>query len=398
MTRVAIIGGGACGLWCANALKRNKPSIDVVIFDRQPIVGKKIAMSGNSRGNLTNLNVSSAGYNHPDFVASIINNISAKSIVDLFEIRGIRVSSDEQGRVYPISESAQAVVDMFRCDNDLRGVRTINHQEVSDIKINGHKFIVGQDAFDYVVIATGTNAGLGPKVPVKTYPTINGQDEFLVTERFPSLAAIGVKDDIKMLLGLRVKADMALSIGDKTYQSAGELQIIDKALSGIAMFVLSSYYARAKVNGSVGQPQVSVDLMPQLNHMQLREYLSNYVDINDLKPQSLEGLLAPKLSAWIYKRYLEIYSKRNIDTLSNFIKKVTFLVDTAYIPNNYQVISGGIDISEVEPSSLMSKKYPNLFIGGEVLDVDGLCGGYNLHFAFASGAVIADSIIKKENI
>jgi predicted flavoprotein YhiN len=215
----------------------------------------------------------------------------------------------------------------------------------------------------------------------------------------PALCAIGVTDDIKMLQGQRVRAKMTLETTSGLFSSEGELQFIDHALSGIAMFELSSYYAREIVQGISHHPSITLDLMPSLSDQQLAEYLTAHIDDSSITNNSLEGILAPKLSHWLYHRFSNQFGhSSDINKLSYLIKHCTLSVDTKYVPKSYQIMAGGIDTSQVDKVNLQSYRYHNLFIGGEVLDIDGLCGGYNLHFAFASGQLIAQTIFKKEGI
>jgi hypothetical protein len=397
MKRIAIIGGGACGLWCAQSLIRYRPDADITVFERFASVGKKIAMSGNSRGNLTNLKVDPQAYNAPSFVAPTLNKVDGAKLMELFIERGVLVRADEEGRVYPMSESAQAVVDVMKHDLVLRGVKIRYENNVTGIDIDGQRYLIKDEPFDYVVLATGTKAGLSPHLPVISLPTIAGKDRFEVSKLVPALCAIGVDEDIRMLQGLRVKAAMELISASGSTKTWGELQIIEKALSGIAIFELSSLIAREKAAGRFETAAIMIDFLPDLTYEEIASYLEHHSEGADIDAAILEGLLAPRLSQWLLLRnQTENPGKTRIRDVAILIKKCRFRVNGAYEPKSNQVYSGGIRLEQIDPETLEARDCHNLFIGGEMLDVDGLCGGYNLHFAFASGEVIAQTIAARE--
>jgi hypothetical protein len=397
MKRIAIIGGGACGLWCAQSLIRYRPDADITVFERFASVGKKIAMSGNSRGNLTNLHVKPEAYNAPEFVGPTLAKYDGLKVMDMFIARGILALADEEGRVYPVSESAQAVVDVMKADLLHRGVKLRTESQVTNILRQDDFYLIGSDQFDYVVMATGTKAGLSPQLPLISLPTINDKTRLAMTKLAPALCAIGVVEDIKLLQGLRVKAVMELHSPSGTTKARGELQIIEKALSGIAVFELSSLLAREKVSGKSDMAEILVDFLPDLTYEEIVSYLSTHSKNEIVDAATLEGLLSPRLSQWLMLRNHDHNNGRNrLQDLAQSIKKCRFEINRAYEPKSNQVYSGGICLDQINPETFEARGYPNLFIGGEMLDVDGVCGGYNLHFAFASGEVIAQTITAKE--
>jgi len=397
MKRVAIIGGGACGLWCANTLKRRLPTMEVVIFERFSQVGKKILMSGNSKGNLSNLGVAPSAYNNPDFVAPILNYDCGKFIQRCHEFR-LETFSDDHGRVYPLSETAASYVTLMHNDNQARGVITMLDTLITDIKMDNGRFIVNGQPFDYCVIAIGSKAGLSPKLPDDSFPTIDGQRPFKVTPLFPSLSSLGVNENIAMLNGMRVKANLKIVIdGVVEYETDGELQFIEKALSGIAVFELSSFYARRRVLGHTPETDIFVDVCPRMSNDELASYLIQNVNPKQLGTDDLVGLLPSKLSQYVHSQWRRLTrNEQTIVTLVELLKSLKFTLNHDYMPTNNQIFAGGISLEEIDSNSLETHRYPNMYIGGEVLNIDGMCGGYNLHFAFAAGEAIANSIADKE--
>ncbi len=397
MKRIAIIGGGACGLWCAQSLIRMEPNAAITVFERFATVGKKIAMSGNSRGNLTNLNVNPQAYNDPVFVTPTLTKVSGERMMAMFNQRGVLVRADEEGRVYPVSESAQAVADVMKADLLARGVKLQSESNIVNVMYQDHQYAIGNEKYDFLVMATGTKAGLSPQLPDISLPTINDKPALAVTRLAPALCAIGVREDIKLLQGLRVKAAMELCSSSGIVKSRGELQIIEKALSGIAVFELSSYLARERVTGQAKTADIYIDFLPELNHSEIVAFLKAHSQHEEIDVFALEGLLAPRLSQWLLQcNQIDHHGKNLIENLAELIKKCRFQVNPSYEPKSNQVYSGGVNPNQIDPETFEARHFPNLFIGGEMLDVDGICGGYNLHFAFASGEVIAQAIAHKE--
>ncbi len=401
INHIAIIGGGACGLWTALALKDTPNNLNVVIYERFDTIGKKIAMSGNSKGNLTNVNVRSKAYCDPDFANQILGDYDHTWILNSFEKLGIKVLIDEAGRVYPHSENAKSVVMMMKRSLEIRQVKFQYHQAIENIvyQADQQKYVIEGKQFDAVVLATGSNAGLGPKIPVRTYPLINNTDPFMTTRRFPALCAIGVTDNIKSLENVRVKVAITLALGHETYGAKGEVQFIKEAISGIATFILSSYIARQMVKvGKLTEPTLLIlDLIPDMSYQEIHDYLKTQIN-GHFHSESLIGILHPDLSAWIFSRYRKIHAHGcDVKQLSELLKHVSFTVSNQYVASNNQVLAGGIALEEIEAKTLETRKYPRLYVGGELLDLDGLCGGYNLHMAFACGEVIAHDILKRNH-
>jgi len=398
MKRVAIIGAGACGLWCANTIKRLAPEIEVVIYERFSQVGKKILMSGNSKGNLTNLGVCPEAYNDPGFVAPIVS-YDSQAVIRRLEELGLEVYADDHGRVYPVSESAASFVTLLQRDNHDRGVITMLDCAITDIGTSGTGYLVSGQPFDFVVLAVGSKAGLSPKLPEDSLPTIDGSKRFERTDVFPALSAMGVAENIGMLNGQRVKANLELMLeGTSVYKTDGELQFIEKALSGIAIFELSSFYARRRIEGEVPDTKIVVDVCPRLDIGKLMAYIETQIPIRMFDASHLVGLIPMKLGQYVHNQWRRLpKDKQTPAGLAQLLKGLEFTVSHDYRPINNQIFAGGIHLSEVDKTTLETHKYPNLFIGGEALNVDGLCGGYNLHFAFAAGEAIAHAIKEKQN-
>ncbi|MCX5775768.1 MAG: aminoacetone oxidase family FAD-binding enzyme [Firmicutes bacterium] len=397
MTRIAIIGGGACGLVAANQLKRKNPGLEVVVMERNPTVGKKILMTGNSKGNLSNLHVAPEAYNYPEFVRPSLR-FGPEAFLDFAKLLGLQTKIDEEGRIWPYSESANSYLDVLRLSNKELGVKELTNYEVFALEQNAKKqFIIdGTEIYDYVVIATGSNAGYGPKAPATSLPKMIKATGHHYTELYPCVCPIGVQENIRSLSGLHIKCGASIFVdGNKKYTTEGEIQFKDDALSGIAIFELSSFLARAFVVGPVARADVELDLFPEQTEKAVEAMLLSKHALHPerLAPEFFVGLFSKMIGLYIINRLkLQMITEASITEMAHLFKHFRFAVNLGYHVTNNQVVSGGVALSEVNAQTLESKLFPRLYLGGEVLDIDGLCGGYNLHFAFASGSLIADSI------
>ena len=375
--KLAIIGGGASGLMLASILRKHNADIDIVILEKLEHVGKKILMSGNGKCNLSNTLINPLCYNN-EFGYTIASSFDANKY---FNELGLLTYSDNEGRIYPISNVANSVLDVLR--NSLDNVEILTNYNVTRVNKKDNKYVIYNDAFktleaDYVVFATGG----------KTYYKDNNSYlmcsmlSHRVSTLRPTLTSLKVKENLASIENLRAKVKASLIANNKViYEDKGEVLFKKDALSGIVIFQLSSYVARNPINNFV----IELDLMPSMNESELEDYLTKY--------PSMTGLFAKMINQYINK----VSISKSAKDLAYTIKHLRFNVLESVEFKNAQVTSGGISINEVN-EHLESKYNPNLYILGELLDVDGICGGYNLHFAFASAHKAALNIISKVGI
>lgn len=409
MIKVGIIGGGACGILSAIELKRKlNDKVEIDIIEKNNRLGKKILASGNGRCNITNLSANPLKYNNVDFVVPTLKNFLPEAFVKWLASIGVVTYFDEENRVYPISESANSCLDMMLLQLSNYKVNVVLDTVIDKITYRYKKYTVCGENFerkyDAIIVCIGSNAG----DKYKKNPLFNSLTElgYKTTKMSPSLSPIVVKDDIKSLKGIKVRANAKICINGHETLTSGEILFKEDSLSGIAIFELSSYLARHKVaSNEFNECFVEIDLMP---YVKQQELLSDIVNIKLALKNSpidylLRGMFNKMLALKLYQRCkIKIGSRKCSDLtqdelkrLVNEIKHFRCSVNTSKNSDIYQVVSGGIDLSMVEKRTLESKKHPFMYFGGEVLDVDGICGGYNLHFAFASGYTIAKDIISK---
>lgn len=389
---LAIIGGGASGLACAIEFKRNFPDKTAVIIEKLNRVGKKILVTGNGRCNLTNLNASSRDYNCPDFVSPAMGMFTPQNNIDFFRSIGLLTYTDSENRVYPHSNTASSVLNCLRFECERLGVAFITDTPVREIKKSGHFIINNTFSSDKAVICTGGRSSPSHGSDGSGYELLK-QLGHKIKPAFPSLVQICTQTDFpKFLKGIRVKCSASLTEnGAVKGQSRGEILFTDYGISGIAALDLSSYIAKSNPDSS---KHVSLDMAENLKHNQLVSYIRDCIkrSKDGTCENLLSGLLASRVGQAVMK-YCSINLSRKASSLSSGeIEKIASAVKDFRLNvtgtkgfDSSQVTSGGAMLNEFNKNTLESKKIKGLYCCGEVLDIDGLCGGFNLQWAWSSG-------------
>ena len=358
MKKVAIIGAGALGIVSAIMLK---DEFKVTLIEKNNKLGKKILASGNGKCNFSNISDITGKYNN-EFATNIVKQFTSKETLGFFSDLGLVYKIDEENRVYPLSESSISVLDVLK--THLKGVRILLDSKVNRLVLNDKSVEVFYndtiEEFDYVICASGSKASnLGSDYAYSYLKSIDVK----ISELKSSLSPVIIKEDIKSLSGVRCKCLVSLYKDNKCiYKEAGEVLFKDDSLSGIVIFNIVSMMNRDK-----GNYKISLDLT------------SGAINFND--QLDLTGVVHPKM-----KEYLESKGLKDI-------KNLEFNVVGLPKEDSAQVISGGVEISELN-DDLSLKKDNRIYLGGELIDCDGLCGGYNLQFAFSCAKVISEAIRK----
>ncbi|MGM9899652.1 MAG: NAD(P)/FAD-dependent oxidoreductase [Bacilli bacterium] len=417
MKRTVVIGGGTSGIFAAIQIKELCPSMEVVLVERLERIGKKILATGNGRCNFSNSHVNSTKYNNSSFVGPIIGKLSYSDLCNKLEEMGLMMTEDSEGRAYPYSESANSFLDILRINMKMQGIIEKCNFEVKHILplvVNKKSKYIVEDTrkqeieADYVVIATGG----------KAYPILgsNGSGYNLlkpwkvkITDTEPGLVGVKVDpQDVKGLSGIRVKAKVSLwekKSKKLLWSELGEVLFKEDGLSGIVIMQLASRISRYMVNKTVKSFFFDIDLLPQTSENDLlillikRQELMKEIETGEF----LNGIFAKNIGHLIMKRSKVDLSARVNDLTSkdlirivSIIKRFSFEYKGLYGYDRAQVTVGGIDLNEISNKTLELYKVPNVFVCGEVMDIDGECGGYNMHFALASANVVAQSIQEKE--
>lgn len=401
--KIAIIGGGAAGLSCAivAAKKAGAGKVDIVIYESKDRVGKKILATGNGRCNMLNIYAGADDYSSPSFVRDILSAYGAESTRRFFEELGLYTRCDEEGRVYPLSNQATSVLDVLRFECEHLKVKALCENEITAIKKQGKGFVLSDGKYyDKVVLSCGG------KATAKNF----GGYELLkslghtVTKLMPALTKLTVKDNsfTKSLKGIRHKGTLTLKIdGKKITEESGELLFADYGLSGIAVMQLSSFVARHFRNSKT-IPVIECDFVAEMSFDELSDSIVKICRYNkELKTENLlTGFMPKKLGENILKtagvplgKNVGELAEKEIKEIASLCKKFTFEISGLRPFDDAQVTSGGADLRDFDSKTLESKKVKNLYCCGELLDIDGPCGGYNLLWAFASGRAVGESLI-----
>lgn len=363
---VAVIGGGAGGL-CA-AIAAGRAGADVVIFEQANRVGKKLLKTGNGRCNLSNMEVTPDDYNHPDFVEPTLREYFCEELLDFFGSLGLWTVTDEEGRVYPRSDTAASVLDVLRLECEEMEVGERCSMEITGIAPQGHGFYLtartGETFFvDRVIVATGGGTSLLRPLGHKMVPFS------------PILCPLKTDaESIRGLTGLRCACRAELiRRGKSVYAEDGEILFRDFGVSGILALNLSRY--------ALPGDTLSLDLMPELSFDDLKTRLQ--------QQRMRRGFDADLFTGIFHRRLGEAIARRaksdDPAELARIIKDYRLSVLGPGDTQHAQVTRGGADIAEFDPETMESRRVPGLYAVGEALDIDGACGGYNLHWAFASG-------------
>ena len=392
--RIGIIGGGASGLVAAiNAVSEDN---EVIILERNEECGKKILATGNGRCNYWNTDQDLSHYESSTkyLIKELINDETEKEVLNFFDKLGI-IPKIKNGYYYPISNQAISIRNTLidECIDNI--VKIHANYLVESIEIKNDKFIINnEEEFDKIIISTGSFAspktgsdGMGYKFLRKLGHTI--------IKPLPSLVQLNTKNYsfLKEWKGIRSDVEITLvEDGQEIKKQTGEIQLTDYGISGICVFNLSNEVSRGLYTNK--KEEILINFLPELTEEQLINLLSSKRSIRRV----LAGILNNKLveielnlnslkKLDKYNDLSEVKKKELIDTLLRF--KVE--IESTKSFNESQVSSGGVSLEEINLKTMESKLVKNLYITGELLDITGECGGYNLGIAWRTGIIAGKS-------
>ena len=403
-TEIAVIGGGASGLMAAITAK--KSGKEVIILERKDRILKKVLITGNGRCNITNVNANISNYfgKNISSVENILNRFTPHDTMDFFNELGIVCNEENRGKVYPLSGQASSVVDALRFEAEKLGIKIETEFYVRKIEKDGFKFkIYSEDKKKIeagrVILAAGG----------QSYPELgsNGSGFELakelghsVTKLSPSIVQLKTeKHQVKGLQGIKTDAAVT-AYGDNkkicTYN--GELLFTDYGISGNVVFNISFVMPLYK------NVEFEIDFMEKFDYNELYEMLKERKRV--LSHLTMEnyfnGMINKKLGQFLSKvsgieklsKPIKDLNDSDIRKLCTVLKKyrVKILETTGF--KNAQVTAGGVSLDEVNAETLESKIVKGLYFSGEVLDVYGECGGFNLQWAWASGYIAGENSAK----
>jgi len=379
MKRIAIIGAGAAGCFCAVELKRRMPQCSVDIFEAGPVPLAKVAITGGGRCNLTNSfeGIRSLGEAYPRgarIMKGALRQFGHSEVCEWFESNGVRLVTQEDNCVFPASQDAMQVVDLLTSMMKERSIRLHCKQKITDLRA------LLKD-FDAVVVTSGGNtsylaSGLG----------------IAVESCVPSLFTFNIADKgLRALMGT-VKDEVTLSIPGTKFRTEGILLITDWGMSGPAVLKLSSYAARY-----LAERQYRCPLSVRWSNALVKEESRKLV--RNTPPAGV--------TARLWKYLVDRSSMREDICWSEVGSKGFNKLNETLINDSYEIVGrchfkeefvtcGGVSLDAVDCSTLESKDYPGVYFAGETLDIDAITGGFNLQAAWTTGWIVAKSISQKD--
>ena len=395
---VIIVGGGASGLVAAISAARE--GAKVTLIEQKDRVGKKILSTGNGRCNLTNTYMELECFRGDDvsIVEKVLNQFGLEETLQFFENLGV-ILKDRQGYIYPISDQATTILDVLRMEVDRLGVNTLVEHKVEQVRLNRKGFVVqtNQDTIygDAVILATGGKASPVLGSDGSGYALAKSLGHHM-SPVVPALVQLKGKGNyFKQVSGVRTNAKVSLYVdGIFMAEDTGELQITYYGISGFPVFQISRYAAK----GIYAKKQVvaEIDYLPSMSEEELNMFFENriqnhgYKNIEDffvgVFHKKLIGVflkeakVSPQICA---KEVQEKEWKRLIQIFKHF--KVQIEDTNAF--DQAQICAGGILTSEISAETMESNFVEDLYLTGELLDIDGICGGYNLQWAWSTGFI-----------
>ncbi|MDD6346393.1 MAG: aminoacetone oxidase family FAD-binding enzyme [Lachnospiraceae bacterium] len=382
---VVIAGGGASGLMAALAAARKGASVTVLEKENRP--GKKILASGGGRCNLTNTGDAAGVYggHDPAFAGRVLSAFSVADTMAVFRDIGLQLTEHE-GWVYPLSEQSESVLSLLTAACRRFGVKIKTGEDVRQIRKVKGVFIIETASWHYeaeaVILAGGTSAGAVTSSSDSLIALAASLGHHCYPLK-PSLTFLKSDDPLcRRWGGVRCRGEAALLIDNKeTAQARGQLQLIDGGISGIPVFQISRGAAEALEKGH--RVRLRLSLLPDTAEEVLAERLALWTAERGIDDESLrlflDGYFPDRLSAALRKELRD----RGVSVL----RARELEISGCGSLHQAQVASGGVDTGEIDPVSCASTRIQGLYICGEMLDIDGTCGGWNLQFAWSTGTL-----------
>ena len=390
---IGIIGGGASGMAAALAAAENRKH-RVIIFERQARVGRKLQATGNGRCNLTNLHAGAKSYHgdHPEFAAAALGVFPVEKTLEWFRCLGLYTVAEDSGRVYPYSDQANSVVDVLRFGLQRENIELRTGFEVNRVKRSGDGFLVesGEERVlcDRLIIASGGLAGTKLGGSMAGYKLLRSLGHRCTRLR-PTLVQLksGWSGCVS-LKGVRTNCTVEILRDGKLHAtSRGELQFTEYGLSGPVIFEVSRDVCQRP-----GEWTARLDFLPEEPVDKLEEELRRRRERDLSAEDQLAGMLHNRLGR-VLLQAAGIHGKRKGTELTDGeLREVCRLIRGLEVPltdtmgmDSAQVTAGGVITTDFNEKTMESRLVPGLYACGEVLDIDGDCGGYNLQWAWSSG-------------
>jgi predicted Rossmann fold flavoprotein len=399
---IAIIGAGASGIMTAIISSKNK-NLNIDIYEKESLIARKVLASGNGKCNITNTNLSSDDYfgENPNFIKYLLGNFDFNKCKNIFEDLGVLFDISDDRRVFPLSCEAKGLLHILNTHLKKDNINLLLDTTVIDIQKNNSKYkIVLENSsknYDVVVICSGSNS----------YKKLGGNDyglsfakslDYKFNDFQPMLVQLNLKGELyNYANGVRKNVKIKLISNKKPKEEIlGDVLFTNYGISGLAILDLTVYLKKYDINNL----QLSINLLPQFNFQELSNIIEKLQSKNNFDIYTtLCGILHSKIVIMILKslninKEEKSLNKKLIKNIANKILDFRFDIDSTRGFEYSEVSCGGIYVSQIDNKTFESTKDKNLYFCGEVLDITGRRGGFNLHFAWGSGYMVGREISK----
>lgn len=403
MPKVVIVGGGAAGMMAAISAKNH--GADVTLIERNNRVGKKILATGNGRCNYTNVNLTIENYhgNNPKFAYSCLSQFGVEKTLEFFERLGITPTIEDDGRVFPLSLQSSSVLDVLRFELEELGIELLTDAFVTDIRKNKKFKLMLEDGRqiygDRVIIATGGKAAPNTGSDGNGYKLAERLGHSIV-DIFPGLVQLKLEGDIfKQVSGVKLPGVAGLYLEDRLIkQDRGDILFTNYGISGPPILQLSRTALKYLKDGK--DIELKVSIIHDRTEGELYDYLVFRFGFMAKKTieRGLIGLINKRLILPILKevkidknKKIAHLSKDEVGRLAKILTDWRFKITGSKSFKDAQVTAGGVDTDEINSSTMESKLVKGLYFAGEIVDIDGDCGGFNLQWAWSSGYIAGEN-------
>ena len=390
---IGIIGGGASGMAAALAAAEN-PAVQVLLFERQARVGRKLQATGNGRCNLTNLHALEGGYHgqSPEFAEHALTAFAPQATLEWFRGLGLYTVAEPSGKVYPYSDQANSVVDVLRFALEKPNITLHTGFEVQKVRPqNGGFTVSGADEShfcDKLIVACGGLAGTKLGGTMSGYKLL-AKLGHKSTRLRPALVQLKTDwGEVTALKGVRAQCYIQIFHDGRLHrQSRGELQFTEYGISGPVVFEISRDVCAEK-----GIWTACIDFLPDWTEEMLLQELGRRTQTNFAMEELLTGILHNRLGRVLTKaagvkgkQLVSQLAQQEAEQVCRTVKAFELKLTEPMGMDSAQVTAGGVLTADFDPATMQSRLVPGLYACGEVLDIDGDCGGYNLQWAWSSG-------------
>ena len=402
MYNVLIIGAGASGL--VSAIVSARQGKKVLILEKNNKIGKKLLATGNGKCNISNQRPTLERFysKNPKFIAQVFEGYNYQSIKQFFKSIGLELIEAKEGKVFPMSLQASSVVELLRAECEQLGVKIICDTEVKTVSQQNSGYQIthsnGKVEANSLIIATGHLSA----------PQLGGVDDGVnfakrfghkIIKPFPTLVQLtSTMKNLERMAGVKVESRVTLQNNTKIIQKQGDVLFTSYGVSGLAILDISRFVIEALIHTST--VQLEIDLMPKMSQEQLISLMKKSLRKKSQKPLEvwMQGFINKKLIRPILeplkltKQTIGSITSNEIALIVQKIKCFKFEIDGSRGYKGAEVATGGVNTKEVNPKTMESKKHKGLYFTGEVLDVDGDRGGFNLYFAWVCGLRAGESV------